>query len=99
MKSSHLIPALVIFLLAGCTNYQIVADPKDENYLSYDHPYTDEALAETLANARKICGQRKQVPIQTSKPRRSCCAKLGVTGSDRTSRHRCSKGAGQPTIG
>lgn len=66
MKSSHLIPALVIFLLAGCTNYQIVADPKDENYLSYDHPYTDEALAETLANARKICGQRKQVPIQTS---------------------------------
>ena len=66
MKNTLLIPALVVFLLSGCTDYQIVADPKDENYLSYDHPFTDEGAAESLANAKKLCGQRKQVPIQTS---------------------------------
>ena len=66
MKTTLLISTLIAALLSGCTDYQVVADPKDQNYLSYDHPYTDEGAAESLANAKKICAQRKQVPIQTS---------------------------------
>jgi hypothetical protein len=72
MNGTLLIPGLTILLLAGCADSQLfdnqlVSYSADENYLNFNHPYTDKATADVLARAERICGQRKQVAIQTSK--------------------------------
>ena len=68
MNSPLLTVSLAIMLLAGCAeNSMLVSYDKDENYLSFDHPYTDKAVADVLASAEKLCGQRKQVAIRTSR--------------------------------
>jgi hypothetical protein len=72
MNRTPLISGLAILLLAGCADIQLfdnqlVSYATDENYLNFNHPYTDKAVADVLARAERICGQRKQVAIQTSK--------------------------------
>jgi hypothetical protein len=67
MNRTLLISSLTILLLAGCVNNQLLAYGTDENYLNFKHPFTDKAIAEVLAKAEALCGQRKQVAIQTSK--------------------------------
>ena len=67
MNRTLLISSLTILLLAGCADYQLVAYDTDENYLNFNHPFTDKAIAEVLARAEALCKQRKQVAIQTSK--------------------------------
>lgn len=67
MNRTLLISSLTVLLLAGCADYQLVAYDYEENYLNFNHPFTDKAIAEVLARAETLCKQRKQVVIQTSK--------------------------------
>jgi len=67
MNTTLLMPGLTILLLSGCADNQLVSFAADENYLHFNHPYTDQASADVLARAERVCGQRKQVAIQTSK--------------------------------
>ncbi|MCC7311857.1 MAG: hypothetical protein IT510_11485 [Sulfuritalea sp.] len=64
------VAVLAALLLAGCveTNYLVGYEP-DENFLSFNHPFTDAAAADVRARAERICGLRKQVVTQTT---RSC---------------------------
>ena len=58
---------LAVFMVtaAGCTAPSIMQD----NYLTYHHDFTETALQNIQSNANRLCGQRKQVAIQT----RSVC--------------------------
>jgi hypothetical protein len=61
---------LTVLLLTGCAEKSLlVGYEPDENFLSFNHPFTDGAIADARARAERLCGQRKQVVIQTS---RSC---------------------------
>lgn len=62
------ITALLIALLlaAGCSDLIVAAD----NYLSYNHAFTDEAAERARQNAESLCRQRKQTAIKT----RSVCS-------------------------
>jgi hypothetical protein len=64
------IAVLASFSLASCaeTNYLVGYEP-DQNFLSFNHPFTDAAAADVRTRADRICGLRKQVVTQTS---RSC---------------------------
>ena len=61
--------SLTLLLLTGCagTDNLLVGYEKDENFLSFNHPYTDQAAADVLARAERLCGLRKQVAVQTSR--------------------------------
>ena len=72
MNRVLLISALTGLLLTGCAknpllDNELVSYASDENYLNFNHPYTDQATADVLARAERLCGQRKQMAIQTSK--------------------------------
>lgn len=72
MTRTLIIPGLTALLLAGCggdylLDNQLVSYATDENYLNFNHPYTDKAVADVQARAERICGERKQMAIQTSK--------------------------------
>jgi hypothetical protein len=72
MKRNPTLPIAVLaaLLLAGCadTNYLVGYEP-DENFLSFNHPFTDTAAADVRTRAERLCGLRKQAVLQTS---RSC---------------------------
>ena len=61
------IACLSAVLLAGCVDYQIVFSDPEENYLSFNHPFTDKAIAEVQAKANQLCEQRKKEAVQTTK--------------------------------
>lgn len=74
MKSSHALPItlpmalLVALLLAACADKNLlVGYEKDENFLSFNHLFTDAAAADVRARAERLCGLRKQAVIQTSR--------------------------------
>lgn len=67
MKTTLPISLLATLLLAGCVNNQLLAYGTDENYLNFTHPFTDRAIEEVLTQAEALCGQRKQVALQTSR--------------------------------
>jgi hypothetical protein len=66
-------PALAItfvaaLLLAACAEKSLlVGYEENENFLSFNHPFTDAAAADVRARAERICGLRKQAVIQTSR--------------------------------
>jgi hypothetical protein len=53
--------------LAGCVDSQLVAYDTDLNFLAFNHPFTDKAIAEVRTRADRLCAQRKQVAIEASK--------------------------------
>lgn len=55
-----------LFLLAGCNGVRYVSYENDTNYLTFNHPFTDQAVAEIQSGADKLCRQRKQVAIKTT---------------------------------
>ena len=71
MTRTILISGLTILLLTACANSQSWIYPvsynTDSNFLMFDHPFTNQASAAVLAQAEKLCAQRKQVAIQTSR--------------------------------
>ena len=61
---------LAALLLAACAEKSLlVGYEENENFLSFNHPFTDAAAADVRTRAEKICGLRKQVVTLTS---RSC---------------------------
>ena len=76
MNRTMLIPGLAILLLARCVEYQLMSYNDDSNFLSFNHPFTDKAIAEVQAQAVKLCGERKQEAIQTTK---SCSLSVCTT--------------------
>ena len=69
MTKTALIICAATSLLAGCMEYQIVFSDPEENYLSFNHPFTDKDIAAVEAKATQLCEQRKKAVIQTT---RSC---------------------------
>ena len=67
MTRMTLFTALSVMLLTGCVNYRIVFSDPEENYLSFNHPFTDQAIAEVEAKAHQLCKERKKEAIQTTK--------------------------------
>ena len=66
MNKTLLLCGLTMLLAACADNVPFSYDP-DANYLIFNHPFTDKALADVRARAEKLCGQRKQLAIETSK--------------------------------
>jgi len=59
---------LAVLLLTGCAEKSLlVGYEPNENFLSFNHPYTDGAAADVRARAERLCGLRKQAVIQTSR--------------------------------
>lgn len=56
---------LVGFLLSGCADNLLVGFGEDTNYLTFDHPNSDKAIADVRSRAERLCQQRKQVAIKT----------------------------------
>ena len=56
---------LLSLLLTSCANNYLVGFGGDTNYLSFDHPNSEEAIADVRAAADKLCRQRKQLAIET----------------------------------
>lgn len=63
---SRFVPGFFLLLLAGCNGMQYVVYDNDTNYLTFNHPFTDKAVAEVQAGAEKLCRQRKQVAVKTT---------------------------------
>ncbi|HET9405291.1 MAG TPA: hypothetical protein VFO57_11985 [Burkholderiales bacterium] len=53
---------------AGCGKPQLVV--YEDNYLTYNHPFSDDADLAVRRNAEKLCAQRKQAAVKT----RSACS-------------------------
>lgn len=59
---------LTVLLLAGCAEPGLlVGYEENENFLSFNHPYTDGAIADVRTRAERLCRLRKQAVIQTSR--------------------------------
>lgn len=56
---------LLVFLLASCSDSQLLSYGDDTNFLLFDHPNTEKAIADVRARAENLCGQRKQLAIRT----------------------------------
>lgn len=68
MTRASLIAALTVLLLAACAERSLlVGYEPNENFLSFNHAFTDEAAAKVRARAESLCGLRKQAVIQTSR--------------------------------
>ena len=62
------IALLTALLLAACADKSLlVGYEKDENFLSFNHSFTDAAAADVRTRAERLCGLRKQAVIQTSR--------------------------------
>lgn len=70
MNRSRLLSGLALLMLTGCAEVQLVdydpATTQNWNFFTFSRPFTDQAAADALASARKLCEKRKQVPIETS---------------------------------
>lgn len=64
---------IVMLLAAGCSDLIVAQD----NYLTYDHKFTDAATERARLNAEKLCGQRKQAAVKI----RSVCSLTRCTTS------------------
>jgi hypothetical protein len=61
--------AILMLALAGCAG-TVQPLVMEDNYLTYEHAFTDAAALSVQRNAEKMCAQRKQSAIKT----RSVCS-------------------------
>lgn len=72
------LPAAVAVLIAAglvaCADHVMVfgnesGDPRflDTNYLSFEHPFSDDGIAQTRARAERLCGQQKRLAVQSER--------------------------------
>jgi hypothetical protein len=55
----------LLVALAGCQgNYLMTADQED--FMSFDHPFTDQAAAQVRSRADRTCEARKLVAVRLS---------------------------------
>jgi hypothetical protein len=55
----------LVVLLTSCAETMLVSFAPDTNYLTFDHPNSEKAIADVRTTAGKLCQQRKQVAIMT----------------------------------
>ena len=60
---AHLSSALA---LAGCVDYQ-VTQYGGTNFVTFEHPFTDKAVAEVRAEAKKRCAATRKLAVQTQR--------------------------------
>lgn len=56
---------LLTLLLSSCADSRLVGFGQDTNYMTFDHAYTDKAIADVRSRAEKLCHQRGQIAIKT----------------------------------
>jgi hypothetical protein len=67
MNRMILVSVLMTSWLAGCADNQLIGYDSLTNFLSFNHPFTDQATADVQARAEKLCAQRKQVALKTAR--------------------------------
>jgi len=72
----------------GCDSITVVA-PADNNYITFEHPFTDAAADDVRKRAESLCGQRRQVAEKTTSAcsltkcttHYQCTSKAGAAGT------------------
>jgi hypothetical protein len=57
----------LLLFLTGCSGISVVAMEDKSNYITFEHPFTDEAEARVRGQAEGMCRQRKQAAIKTER--------------------------------
>ena len=53
-------------ILTGCSGIStVVMQDNYNNYMTFEHPFTDDAARDVLGKAERLCQQRKQAAIRT----------------------------------
>jgi hypothetical protein len=63
-RSGRLAAAVAALACASCGIHPQVVEG---NYLTYHHPFTDAAAAGARKSAERLCGERGQLAVQTSR--------------------------------
>jgi hypothetical protein len=56
---------LLVLLLSSCSDNLLVSYGNDTNFLLFDHPNSEKAIADVRARAERLCAERKQLAIKT----------------------------------
>ena len=82
---------LLFLVLTGCSGISpLVVRDQYNNYMTFEHPFTDAAAAEVLGTAEKNCQRTKQAAIMTE---RACSLTKCVTSYQCAARADASKPA------
>jgi hypothetical protein len=57
--------AVLLLLDTGCA--RTIEVTRESNYITFDHAFTDRGAEEARQRADKVCAEKKQVTIQTSR--------------------------------
>ncbi len=68
---------LLVLLLSGCSDNLLLSYGDDTNFLLFDHPNSEKAIANVRARAEKLCAGRQQLAIKTE----SACSLSSCTTS------------------
>lgn len=61
-------PFFLTLVLTGCSGISpLVAHDNYNNYMTFEHPFTDQAEADVLRRAEGICQQTKQTAIRVER--------------------------------
>jgi len=56
---------LLVLLLSSCSDNLLVSYGNDTNFLLFDHPNSEKAIADVRARAERLCAERKQLAVET----------------------------------
>jgi hypothetical protein len=68
---------LLVFLLSSCSDSLLLSYGDDTNFLLFDHPNSEKAIADVRARAESLCAERKQLAVKTE----SVCSLSSCTTS------------------
>ncbi|WP_291990974.1 hypothetical protein [Candidatus Accumulibacter sp. ACC007] len=56
---------LLVLLLSACSDNLLLSYGDDTNFLLFDHPNSEKAIADVRARAEGLCAERKQQATKT----------------------------------
>jgi len=56
---------LLVLLLSACSENLLLSYGDDTNFLLFDHPNSETAIADVRARAEALCAGRKQLAVKT----------------------------------
>jgi len=59
--------SLILGVVLACAGCAVHLDTMEGNYVTYDHDFTDAAAASVRERSARICAQREQVAVMTSR--------------------------------
>ncbi|MEF8722730.1 MAG: hypothetical protein V5B30_09100 [Candidatus Accumulibacter delftensis] len=68
---------LLVLLLSSCSDSRLLSYGDDTNFLLFDHPNSEKAIADVRARAESLCAERKQLAVKTE----SVCSLSSCTTS------------------